>query len=116
VGEGAFVFNAGTTPLTLTFVGEVAQGNLSNPLPLGFSIKANQVPQAIKPDDAGLPGTAGDRFFRYNKAQAKYDGSLFSSAFNAWSPALPVIDVGEAFFLFRATSAGTWNRTFSVNN
>src|SRR5687767_14232404 len=38
-GNGVFVYNPGTTQAKVTFVGEVPQGNLSNPLPRGFSIK-----------------------------------------------------------------------------
>jgi hypothetical protein len=37
-----------TGPATVTFVGEVPAGSLSNPIPKGFSIKASQVPQAGK--------------------------------------------------------------------
>jgi hypothetical protein len=120
-GNGMFIFNpqaAGSTPLQLTFVGQVMQGDLVNPLPQGFSIKANQVPQAGKPDTFGLPGTAGDKIFRFNKATGQYftPSSYFGAPINQWSPATPSIDVGEAFFLYRATSAGTWNRSFTVNN
>jgi hypothetical protein len=117
-GTGVFTFNpnpAASAPLTLTFVGEVAQGNLSLNLPQGFSIKANQVPQAGKPDTYGLPGTPGDKIFRFNKTtQLYYTASTFVAG-PGWLPATQPIDVGEAFFLYRATSAGTWARTFSVN-
>jgi hypothetical protein len=118
-GNGAFVFNpaaVGTAPLKLTFVGEVAQGNLSNPLPAGFSIKANQVPQAGKPDSFGLVGTNGDKIFKFNKATGGYISSTYAAAASQWIPATPVIEVGEAFFMFRANGAGTWTRNFSVNN
>jgi hypothetical protein len=119
-GRGAFVFNpgaAGSAPLTLTFVGQVMQGNLSNPLPAGFSIVANQVPQAGKPDAFGLPGVAGDKIFRFNKATGLYfiPSTFAGSNPGQWIPPTPSIDVGEAFFLFRG-AAGTWTRTFNVNN
>jgi len=117
-GNGVFVFNPGTTQLKLTFVGEVPQGSLSNPLPRGFSIKATQVPQDGKPDVLGLPGQGGDKVFRFNKTTKAYDTYTFDDLDNKWipDPGLPVIPVGEAFFLFRAQSAGAWTRTFSVNN
>jgi hypothetical protein len=119
-GYGVFVFNpqaAGSPALTLTFVGEVMQGNLSNPIPTGFSIKANQVPQAGKPDTFGMPGAAGDKVFRFNKAtQLYYTASTFVAG-PGWLPAVQPIDVGEAFFLYRAPANGAtaWTRTFSVN-
>lgn len=117
-GNGAFVFNpqaVGSPSLTLTFVGEVMQGALSLNLPQGFSIKANQVPQAGKPDSFGLPGTPGDKVFRFNKTTQLYFTASTFVAGPGWIPAVQPIEVGEAFFLYRATSAGTWARTFSVN-
>lgn len=119
-GVGVFTFNpqpAGSAALTLTFVGEVKQGSLSNPIPTGFSIKANQVPQAGKPDTFGLVGAAGDKIFRFNKAtQLYYTASTFVAG-PGWLPATQPMDVGEAFFYFRAPANGatTWARTFSVN-
>jgi hypothetical protein len=116
-GNGVFVFNPGTTDLTLTFVGEVPQGDLSNSLPLGFSIQGSPGPQAAQPVGLGLRGTAGDRLFQYIPATKGYLDWTFDDVDNKWipDPGLPVISVGEAFFLFRANAAGTWNRTFSVN-
>jgi hypothetical protein len=120
VGEGAFVFDprtAGSAPLTLTFVGEVRQGDLSNPIPSGFSIKANMVPQAGRPDTFGtFPAAGGDRFFKFNKATGGYNTHTRRGApFNDWNPALPTIEVGEAFFYFRSGAPTAWTRTFNVN-
>lgn len=115
-GNGVFVYNPGATQLKLTFVGEVPQGTLSNPLPRGFSIKASQVPQAGKPDALGLPGQGGDKIFKFNKTTKAYNVSTFDDLDSVWVPATPTIEVGEAFFLYRAQSAGAWSRTFSVNN
>jgi hypothetical protein len=120
-GRGAFVQNpqpAGSAPLTLTFVGEVPQGNLSNPLPVGFSIKASQVPQAAKPEDLGLVGAPLDKIYRYDGAAGAYRiANTFANATVGWQPPTGVIAVGEAFFYQRHPNngAGTWTRTFSVN-
>ena len=117
-GNGVFVFNPGTTQLKLTFVGEVPQGALQNPLPRGYSIKASQVPQEAKPSDVGLTGQGGDKIFRYNKTTKAYDTYTYDDLDSKWipDPGLPAVPVGEAFFLFRAQSAGSWDRNFSVNN
>jgi hypothetical protein len=123
-GEGVFVFNPSNTTLTLTFVGQVPQGQLSNPLPKGFSIKANQVPQAGNPTTYGLPAQGGDKVFVYNTTKKGYDSWLFDDIDSVWQPLtgqgggnqLPSIAVGQAFFLFRNLSAGTWTRNFNVNN
>merc|ERR1712025_604844 len=54
-GEGFFVLNSGEAS-NVTFVGEVPQGDLSNALPKGFSIRSSQVPQSGKLDkDLGFP-------------------------------------------------------------
>jgi hypothetical protein len=123
-GDGVFFRNPSANAVTITFVGEVMQGNLSNPLPQGFSIKSSQVPQAVKPDAAGIgfPGTGGDQVFRFNpngttdpKGPNTYTTYTYSTLTSAWNPALPTFNVGESFFVRRLNSAGTWNRTFSVN-
>jgi len=119
-GNGVFVFNPTQTAITVTFVGQVMQGTLSNPLPKGFSIKANQVPQAGAPDTFGLPGENGDKVFVYDTTAKGYKTYQYNDLDAVWitqgSTGLPSIPVGGAFFLFRANTAGTWNRTFNVNN
>jgi hypothetical protein len=113
VGDGAFVFNPSAETVTLTLVGEVMEGNLVNPLPPGYSIKANQVPQAGAPDTFGLTGDEGDKFFKYDKATGLYVTCKFTGG--KWVPALPSIAVGEAFFFFKTGDvAGAWKRTFHV--
>lgn len=116
-GTGMFVYNPSAANLTLTFVGEVPQGDLSNPLPLGFSIKGSQVPQAGKPEALGLQGTTGDRIYTFNTGTGVYNAAnVYANDALKWQPATKVINVGEGFFLFRKTSAGAWTRTFNVNN
>lgn len=127
-GEGVFVFSPAPTAKTLTFVGEVPQGNLSNPIPTGFSIRASQVPQAVKPDSIGLKAPVageGDKFFQYSttKNPPGYETWQYEPLDDAWlggpagsPPGLPVIQPGEAFFYFRVSQPTSWNRTFSVNN
>jgi len=114
-GEGVFVFVPGGATKTLTFVGEVVQGSTTTPLPRGFSIKASVVPQAGKPDDFGLVGAGGDTLYQYNPATKNYNAFQFDDLDNVWTPALPVINVGEAFFYLRVGPATNWTRTFSVN-
>jgi hypothetical protein len=98
-------------------VGEVKQGTLQNPLPVGFSVKANMVPQAGAPNSFGLPGAIGDKFYRFNKSTGGYDLHAFGNPPPAqWRPALPSIDVGEAFFFFNGSTVRSWDRTFNVNN
>lgn len=113
-GEGVFVKAPPAAEVTVTFVGEVPQGNLSNPLPKGLSIKSSMVPQAGTAAELGLKGGAGDQVFQFNVATQTYATSTFDDLDNAWSPALKPLAVGEAFFLSKQV-AGTWDRTFNVN-
>lgn len=110
-GEGFFVANNGTTPLTLTFVGEVPQGALSTPLLAGLNLVASQVPQAGKlVADLLYTPTEGDIIYQWDGAAYKQN----SYNFGAWDNGDPAIAVAEGFFLSRS-AAGSWARTFSVN-
>jgi hypothetical protein len=113
-GEGVFVRNPTGSDITITFVGEVPQGSLSNPLPAGLSIRSSQVPQEGTAEDLGLVGVAGDQVFQWNIANQGYDVSTFDDLDNAWLPPLGTLAVGEAFFLSKL-AAGSWDRTFDVN-
>jgi hypothetical protein len=113
-GEGVFVFNPSAAEISFTFVGEVSQGTLQNPLPKGLSIRSSMVPQAGTAKDLGLKGGAGDQIFKFDTAGQKYITSTFDDIDNDWVPALKELAVGEAFFL-NSQKAGSWDRTFSVN-
>jgi hypothetical protein len=112
-GEGAFIFNPTQANIELTFVGEVEQGALSNPLPAGFSVRGSQVPQAgLISSDLGFPAAAGDAVYQFNPGTQGYEP--FSFIFGSWQPAEPSLAVGESVFVSKA-AAGNWTRTFSVN-
>jgi len=112
-GSGAFVrINTGAGAQTVTFVGEVPQGPLSTPLVAGFNLVSSQVPQEGTVTALGYPGKAGDILYFWNGTG--YNQHSWDADFNEWNPALPTVDVGEAFFL-RKTGTDTWTRTFSVN-
>jgi len=114
-GEGGFFMNAGGTPLTLTFVGEVPQGSLTNTLPIGqYAITASQVPQAGTPTALGVPGEAGDTLQVFG---AGYTAFTFDDADMAWTPQPePTIAVGQSFFYKKSPTAtkSTWVRNFTV--
>jgi len=116
-GEGAFI--ALTADTTLTWVGEVMQGALANPIPAGLSIRSSQVPQALKlensptdPTDPGLgfPAAFGDTIYFYRGTPAGYVSSVYLGTFAP--AAIPA--VGEAFWV-STTTAKSWTRTFNVN-
>lgn len=112
-GEGVFIKAPSATKVT--FVGEVPQGSLENKYPKGLSIIASQVPQGEKTaKDLGLVGAAGDQIFKWDVTKQGYTSHTFDDLDNDWVPRLTNLEVGEAFF-FSAKAAGSWKRTFSVN-
>jgi hypothetical protein len=112
-GEGAFIRNPTAAAFQVTFVGEVMQGSLSNPLPAGFSIKSSQVPQSAALDTVlGFPAADGDTVYQFSNAQNGY--VIHGLDLGEWSGGVPVPAVGESFFVKKAAAAN-WTRTFSVN-
>lgn len=110
-GEGAFI--EAPSAFTVTFVGEVAQGSLSQNVPKGFSIQASQVPQSGQLDTVlKFPAADGDTVYRFNNATGKY--SIHAYDFGSWDTA-PVPAVGESFFVNKVADS-QWKRDFSVNN
>jgi hypothetical protein len=115
-GQGVFVKAPPGPEVTITFVGEVPQGNLVTPLVAGFQIVSSQVPQAGTATELKLPGADGDQVYQYDVAGKKYVVSTFDSLdgkyLNGANEA--TFGVGEAFWLKKG-AAGTWQRDFSVN-
>jgi len=109
-----FVRIPGTANVTVTFVGEVPQGTLSTPLPTGFFIVSSQVPQSGTATALGYVPQAGDALYFWDEPGQKYVIRGWDAEFGEFDGPLPVLEVGEAFFT-RKTTAGTWTRTFSVN-
>ncbi|HEV8542360.1 MAG TPA: hypothetical protein VGR78_08210 [Verrucomicrobiae bacterium] len=112
-GEGVFVKVPGTATLTATFVGEVMQGTLANPVPQGFSILSSQVPQAGTATALGLVGQQGDTLYKWDPIAKAYVTTKFDDLVGDFDKTVN-IGVGEAFY-YNSKVAKTWNRTFSVS-
>jgi len=116
-GQGFFLKNAGTTDLTITFVGEVPQGTLSTSYVAGYNVVGSQVPQSgLLETDLGYKAATGDIAYIFDSATQAY--TTYTKRATSWtSPAgagEPTVNVASGFFL-NAKAAGTWTRTFSVN-
>jgi hypothetical protein len=110
-GEGFFVNNGGEAS-TVTFVGEVPQGDLSNSLPAGFSIRSSQVPQAGKLGaDLGFPTDEAVTVYQFGANG--YSISSFDADFEEWDSE-PNVGVAEGFWVLRE-SATNWTRSFSTS-
>jgi len=120
-GQGVFVRNPSTSDVTITFVGDVPQGTLTTHLVAGLQIVSSQVPQAGPLDQLGFPAIAkngasdGDQVYQFVVSTQKYAMSTYDGLSDAYAPALPTVDVGEAFFVKKVT-ASDWTRTFNVNS
>lgn len=114
-GEGCFIKLAGS-PYTNTWVGEVMQGNLTNNIPVGFSIRSSMVPQAGDADTLGVStgATPGDVLYRFNSATGTYQSATYFGSPDGWSGST-ALNVGQAFF-YKTTTGQNWTRSFSVNN
>jgi len=113
-GEGGFIKNNSGTPLTITFVGEVKQGELVNPIPAGYSLLGSIVPQAGGvSSNLEMPAADGDQLFKWTGTA--YDTYLYEDLGEGgeWGPAEPTVNVGEGFFI-RKNVAVDWVRNFAV--
>ncbi|MGB0582145.1 MAG: hypothetical protein ACPGVU_20820 [Limisphaerales bacterium] len=112
-GEAAFVNNGTQTPFTITFVGNVNQGSLTNSLVAGFNLISSQVPQAgLLETDLNAPVSNGEQVYRF--ISGAYEPA-YSKVAGIWLPSQPQIDVGEGFWISKIAGAN-WTRTFDVNN
>jgi hypothetical protein len=130
-GVGFFIQVVGPD-LNLTFVGEVPQGHLVNPLsttPNSYSFTASIVPQSGPVDTAlGFPRHDNDGVQTFNNTAAgvgKYNDAVFfindavgwSYPDGSVSADGPVIGVGQGFVFQNISGAApaAWTRDFSVN-
>jgi hypothetical protein len=119
-GEAAFIKPVAAR--TLTFVGEVLQGSLTNTLPLNTKVlRASMVPQqGLISTDLGVPYANGDTAFTFNTAQngGGYSAYTYSEDDGTWNPTEPVISVGQGFFYLKSATApaasANWVRNFTV--
>ena len=114
-GEGAIINSP--SQWTNTFVGEVLQGNLTNPYPKNFSIRASQIPLAGTLSSLQLPPSQfvdGDSVYQFNTVSQGYDVyTLLGGVWLGGPKPEPTLAIGEACFLY-PQNAGSWNQTFTV--
>ncbi len=110
-GEGAIFFNPTSDYKAHSFVGDVLQGNLSVPIPGGFSIRSSLLPQPGSLDDLDFPIANGDVIHLFDRDQQKY--VLYPYEGDKWTAGLPVVSVGESFWVAK-TEPGNWTRHLSL--
>ena len=113
VGVGFFFNNQGGEAITVTFVGEVLQGDDTNKtVPAGLSIQGSLVPQeGALTTDLQFPGGDGD--VAYSWINGAWATATFSPILGGWDPE-PSLSVGGAVFVDKAEEA-QWDRDFTIN-
>jgi len=113
-GAGAFISLPSAT--TVTFVGNVPQGSLTNVISPGFSIQSFPIPVSVAVTNSivSMPApTASDTIYAFVNSSQSY------SAFTARASGFTKIytpAVGESFFyLSQATAPVSWVVNFTVN-
>ena len=118
-GEGFFFQNNSGGNITLTFVGEVPQGSLTNRIGANYGFYSSIVPQSAGLTALSFPGQDGMTYNgwdavnqTYAQAYSFFSGAWFDPGFQTVDP---VPAVGEGFLITNPGGAVNWARTFSVN-
>jgi hypothetical protein len=114
-GQGGYFRSPVST--TVTFVGEVRQGSLTNTFIKGQNVvSASIVPQAGTPNSLGIPAEAGDQIQVYHNGFSAFTFDEFDLVWAPGDPNGPALAVGDAFFYRKAPTATTtnWVRNFTV--
>jgi len=110
-GEGAIFFNPTSDYKAHSFVGEVMQGNVSIPIPSGFSLRSSIVPQPGSIEDLQFPIADGDVIHLFDRDRQKY--VLHPYEGGKWSAGPPIVSAGESFWVAK-TEPGNWTSHFSI--
>jgi hypothetical protein len=120
-GQACFIYNPGA-PFTMTFVGQVPQGTVTNTLLQGFNLVSSIVPQTGAIDtDLGITPGVGDIAFTYVSGVGYNQANIFESTggpgfWSAPGQASPTNTVGLGFFYYSASATpNNWVRTFNIN-
>jgi hypothetical protein len=124
-GKGFFFQNGNGAPFTVTFVGTVKQGAITQPtIQNGYSVLASPVPvTGYLQTDLGLTNAQpGDTAYLWNGSSLipctkdAFDGTwqTLSAPFSADVNKGPQIAVGSSFFYQTASGPIPWNLNFTV--
>ena len=109
-GEGAIFFNPTFDYKAINFAGQVMQGNLSVPIPAGFSVRSSVLPiPGNLHEDLEFPVGNGDVIHLFDRERQKYILHPFEN--DNWTNGPPVVSVGESFWVAK-TEPGNWRRSF----
>jgi hypothetical protein len=116
VGRG-FMFRA-PAATTLTFVGEVLQGVLTNKVwgTNKLSLIGSMVPQAGPISGTlNFPAREGNAIFQFPSAAQTYESARMYFTNFGWQASEPTLAVAEGFFVRYPGPDAVWIRNFTVN-
>jgi hypothetical protein len=125
IPPGSAFYFVSPVATTLTFVGEVPQGNLTNGIVANYGFYSSIVPQSASLASMSFPVVDQMALFYFNPATQRYNQSIVYQDFpppdNGWydgdgNPVVPALTVGQGCLIFNPSTLQNWTRTFNVNN
>jgi len=117
-GQAMWIYNP-STEFTLTFVGTVPQGSVTNTLQHGWNMVGSIVPIVAPMDSAsiGLVATPGDILFTYYNNAFNSADVASSNPLSPWSlGAAPTLALGQGLFYYTPSPVPTnWVTTFTIH-
>ncbi|MGA3163818.1 MAG: hypothetical protein ABSD77_06460 [Verrucomicrobiota bacterium] len=115
-GGGVMVQIPATPPtnVTVTFVGNVLQGAITNTVNAGYQVISTPFPLSGQCDtNFGYKPSKNDKIFTWNPSTQLYNsGSIYNGT--RFTPSDPQLAVGQPVFL-QASSNNVWGLKFNVN-
>lgn len=94
-GNGALINASSNT--TITFVGQVLDGYITNMIPPGFSVRSSAFPLATDIGTLGLTGlTNGDFIQEWNGTNY----TTYTNVAGSWVPSTPTLTAGQSFIVY----------------
>jgi len=112
-GEGGIFFNPTQDYKSHSFVGDVLEGNLSVPIPPGFSIRSSLLPLQGSLDEMNFPISDGDVIHLFDRDRQKYVLHPYENG--KWTAGPPVVGLGESFWVAKAKPAN-WTRNLVIGS
>jgi hypothetical protein len=116
-GQAAFIYNPGAA-LTVTFVGTVPSGSLTNALYPGYNLVSSILPTSglLNTNLMDFTGqVTGDKAYTFNSGAQGYDPSYSVKPNGQWVAPPNVTNVGGGLFYYNSqTKNNDWVENFSV--
>ena len=112
-GEGFALQSPLNAAFNVTFVGNVVQGNVTNPIPSGRSLLSNKVPQPVPVESLLCFALDGDIVSIFNPATQNFATYQYDGF--DWQPNEPTIPVGTSFFFQNSGAPRSCVRTFNID-